>query len=124
MCFRLLLSEAVGVFSGCSSSVAPADKSEVSVKMVQKELEGTMFILVIRCVFIPVFLNTHHKCPLLLGSLEAAMAKFGGCVNEFKFNGLCGLARCVHQQRLQRNTQKYPQITCHIGICQVAFFLL
>lgn len=108
MCFRLLLSEAVGVFSWHSSSVAPADKSEVSVEMVQKDLEGTVFILIIRFAFIPEFFNTHHKCPLLLGSLEAAMTKFGGCVNEFKFNGLCGLARCVHQQRLRRNTQRYP----------------
>lgn len=32
------------------------------------------------------------------------MTKFGGGVDEFQLDGLFGLARCVHQQRLCGNT--------------------
>lgn len=62
--------------------------------------------LVIRFACTPDFSHTHHKCPLLLGSLEAAMAKFGSGVNEFELDGLLGLARCVHDQRLGGGTHK------------------
>lgn len=44
--------------------------------------------------------RTHHKSPLLLGGLEASVAKFGGGVDEFELDGPSGLARCVLQQRL------------------------
>lgn len=43
---------------------------------------------------------SHHERPLLLSSLEAAVAEFGGGVDEFELDGLVRLARCVHEQRL------------------------
>lgn len=74
--------------------------------MLKKDLEVIILTMVIRFLFTPNFSNTHHKCPLLLGSLEAAMTEFGGGVNEFELDGLVGLARCVHQQRLWGDTLK------------------
>lgn len=47
-----------------------------------------------------LFFHTHHKCSLLLGSLEAPMAKFGSGVNELELDAFLGLARCVREQRL------------------------
>lgn len=44
--------------------------------------------------------QAHHECPLLLGSLEAAMAELGCGVDEFELDGLLGLARRVHEHRL------------------------
>lgn len=42
----------------------------------------------------------HHEGPLLLGCLEAAMAKLGGGVNELELDVLQGLAAVVHQEGL------------------------
>ncbi len=52
-----------------------------------------MSTLIIRCVCALSFPHTHHKRPLLLGRLEAAVTKFGGCVDEFELGGLPGLTR-------------------------------
>lgn len=49
----------------------------------------------------PNLSHTYHKCPLLLGSLEAAMTKFGSGINELELNGFLGLARCVQEQGLR-----------------------
>lgn len=42
----------------------------------------------------------HHEGPLLLGCLEAAVAKLGGGVNELEVDVLQGLAGVVHQEGL------------------------
>lgn len=53
--------------------------------------------------------HTHHKSPLLLSSLEAAVTKLGSGVNKLELNSLVGFARRVHEQRLGgRKTQRFP----------------
>ncbi len=100
--FRPPRSQAPVVSSGHSSSVAPAGKPEVSVKRVQEE----------RFVRAPNFSHTHHECPLLLGSLEAAVTKFGSGVYELELDDILGLARCVHEQRLEGRKPQRRTCTC------------
>lgn len=45
--------------------------------------------------------EAYHEGALLLGRLEAAMAKLRGCVDEFQLNRLQGPPACVHQKRLE-----------------------
>lgn len=47
---------------------------------------------------------THHESPLLLSCLEAAMAKLGGSINEFEFNGFLRPAACMHQKGLEKRS--------------------
>ena len=53
----------------------------------------------------------HHEDPLLLGCLEAAMAKLGGGVNELELDVLQGPAAVVHQEGLQ----PVGEGSCHRG---------
>lgn len=71
--------------------------------------------------------HTHHECPLLLGSLEAAVTKLGSGVDEFELDGLLGLARRVHEQRLWGvKTQKIVltlYVSCNDGLGALLFTL-
>ena len=56
--------------------------------------------------------SPYHESLLLLSCLEAAMTKFGGCVNELQVNLLQGTALGLHKQGLQErcqvSTQQHP----------------
>lgn len=59
--------------------------------------------------------QTYHKRLLFLHSLEAAMTKFGGGINELEVDLLQCTAACLHQQRLENKrkptTGLEPKIT-------------
>lgn len=101
--------------------MAPAGKPEVSVRTVQKDSAVIMLtlehFLLIRFVRAPNFSHAHHKCPLLLGSLEAAVTKFGGGVDELELDGLLGLAGCVDEQRLWGGRGKTQRCTRSLRFC-------
>lgn len=46
--------------------------------------------------------SPYHESLFLLSCLEAAMTKFGGCVNELQVNLLQGPALGLHKQGLKR----------------------
>lgn len=49
--------------------------------------------------------QTHHEGPLLVGSLEATVAKLGGGVDEFQLHGLQSFSACVDQKGLGRQEE-------------------
>lgn len=50
--------------------------------------------------------QTHHEGSLLLGCLEAAVAKLGGGVDEFQLHGLQSFSACVDQKGLGRQEER------------------